>query len=192
VGGGFFYHHAVIGVCANRGMSEDKLVRVTNLRLIMRAKQIKGPSALGRAIFRKPNYTGPLIAGKNSFGEGIARHIEACFGLPRGWMDYDHGGEPITFGDPRPHEMDMGDETPDILVAEMSPPTVHNQPAQPIQKARDEILAATRTDNIPVFSPMATRLAKAFDELPTIDAQIEAFAACIAEISKVSESIKKD
>lgn len=170
-------------------MSEDKLVRVENLRLIMKAKGIKGPTALGRAIFRKPNYTGPLIAGKNAFGERIARHIEACFGLPRGWMDQDHGGgETIPFGKPRPHEMDMAGEDADPVAIVESP-----DPAfpHPIEQARDAILVNTQADNGSVFSPMATRLAKSFDALPSVDVQVEAFAACIAEISKLSERFTK-
>lgn len=76
-------------------MSEDALIRRTNLRNLCRHRDW-GPKELADRVDRKPNYISDLLAGedsngkKKSFGEKIARHIESKLGLPRGWLDVPH------------------------------------------------------------------------------------------------------
>lgn len=75
-------------------MSEDSLIRRTNLRNYCAAKKW-GPAALGRAIRRSTQQCSDLLAGRASFGETIARHIENLLELPRNWLDFPHSREEI-------------------------------------------------------------------------------------------------
>lgn len=76
-------------------MSEDALIRRTNLRNLCRVSGW-GPKELADRVERKSNYISDLLTGvdskgnKKSFGEKIARHIEAKLELPRNWLDEPH------------------------------------------------------------------------------------------------------
>lgn len=63
-------------------MSDDALIRVENLR-----KTGKTAAELASTVGSSYQYWRDLLDGKKSFGEKIARKIEAKLGLPRGWLD---------------------------------------------------------------------------------------------------------
>lgn len=64
-----------------------KGTRIQRLKLLARMKGDLGPVELGRLIGKKPNQTSDLLSGQASFGEKVARSIEAFAGLPDRWLD---------------------------------------------------------------------------------------------------------
>ena len=68
-------------------MSEDALIRLRNLKSLKLSA-----TELSSRVGSRYTYWRDLLEGQKSFGEKIARKIEAAMGLPRGWMDGD--GEP--------------------------------------------------------------------------------------------------
>lgn len=49
------------------------------------------PAGLGKLIGKKPNQASNLLHGWSSFGEKVARDIEAAAGLPTLWLDSETG-----------------------------------------------------------------------------------------------------
>lgn len=68
-----------------------KLIRIARLKEFAAARNIAGPVAIGLAIGKKPNQTADLLSGAASFGEKVARSIEATAGLPENWLDQESG-----------------------------------------------------------------------------------------------------
>jgi hypothetical protein len=65
-----------------------KPVRMERLRLYAQRHGLEdNPSALGKAIGKRPNQVYNLLHGTASFGEKVARSIEEAAGLPKGWLD---------------------------------------------------------------------------------------------------------
>lgn len=64
-----------------------KLVRIERLKQFAAQRGLEGPGALGKAIGKKVNQTSDLLSGAASFGEKVARSIEAAAGLPDMWLD---------------------------------------------------------------------------------------------------------
>lgn len=67
-------------------VSEDKLIRLENLKIVMRDRQLE-IADLMRDVGGRYSYWRDLIAGDKSFGEKAARKIEEKLKLPRGWLD---------------------------------------------------------------------------------------------------------
>lgn len=94
-------HQTVECFSPTGGMSEDALIRLTNLQALCTARNW-GPTELGRAIKRDGRQMSDMLRGQKSFGEKIARHIEQELKLPRNWLDQDHGKDeapPPSFHD---------------------------------------------------------------------------------------------
>lgn len=70
-------------------MSDDALIRVENLR-----KTGKTAAELASTVGSSYQYWRDMLDGKKSFGEKVARKIEAKLGLPRGWLDAINNGVP--------------------------------------------------------------------------------------------------
>lgn len=66
-----------------------KLIRITRLKEFASARKLVGPVAIGVAIGKKANQVSDLLSGSASFGEKVARSIEAYAGLPDKWLDDD-------------------------------------------------------------------------------------------------------
>lgn len=150
-------------------MADDKLIRLHNLKRILADKGIPldKPGRLGKLIDRKSNQCSDLISGRASFGENIARHIEGCFGLPRGWLDDDHDpSEPIPYGSAK------------VIVSE-------HQDTGAIDAIASQIEAHASAGSD--LSPMAIMLATRFDRIQGPDAQVDAFAVLITEINRFLE-----
>lgn len=66
-----------------------KLIRIAALKHFAKSIGLdeKQPTALGKVIGKKTQQTANLLSGKTSFGEKVARSIEAEAGLPEGWLD---------------------------------------------------------------------------------------------------------
>lgn len=64
-----------------------KLIRIERLKEFMRMRGLDGPTALGQAIHKSTAQAANLLGGIGSFGEKVARSIEANAGLPEGWLD---------------------------------------------------------------------------------------------------------
>jgi SOS-response transcriptional repressor LexA len=64
-----------------------KLIRIQRLKDFAKMRGLEGPTAIGKAIGKKPAQAANLLAGKASFGEKVARSIEETAGLPEGWLD---------------------------------------------------------------------------------------------------------
>lgn len=76
--------------CPMEGMKEISEVRLENARAL--AKLAGGTGAFAARIDREPTQASRFM-GKNptkKIGDRLARHIEECFGKPRGWLDTDH------------------------------------------------------------------------------------------------------
>ena len=80
----------VLGVMNCAGMSL-KEIRIARLKAFAAMKEAPGPVELGKLIGRKTNQTSDLLTGKASFGEKLARSIEAFAGLPDRWLDVERG-----------------------------------------------------------------------------------------------------
>ena len=75
------------GLPIESGMSL-KLIRISRLKELAKARGIEGPSALGELIGKKANQTADLLSGHAPFGEKVARSIEENAKLPRDWLDH--------------------------------------------------------------------------------------------------------
>lgn len=77
-------------------MAEDAAIRLENLRRILNERR---PAVTGAELARRMgvqrSYTSELLAGRKSFGEKVARTIEAALDLPRGWLDNATDEEPV-------------------------------------------------------------------------------------------------
>lgn len=122
------------------------MIRADNLRALMDAKGW-GTSELGRKVGRSPGQMGDMLAGRKPFGEKIARHIEHCLELPRGWLDQIHDGEEAP-------KTSAGQE-PDLLGESFK------KTLQEARAAESAIAAQLQHD----FSPQARRVAKALDSI---------------------------
>lgn len=98
------------------------MIRRTNLRNYC-SKRGWGPTELASQVERKPNYISDLLTGqdskgrKKSFGEKIARHIEAKLRLPRNWLDAPHDrDEPIPVYENSLHSPQVGEPEAEYLV----------------------------------------------------------------------------
>jgi hypothetical protein len=61
--------------------------RIARLKHLMALRHLTGPTDLGAAIGKKTNQASDLLSGRASFGEKVARSIEAAAELPAGWLD---------------------------------------------------------------------------------------------------------
>lgn len=71
-------------------MKEISEIRLENARAL--AEQAGGTGAFAARIDREPTQASRFM-GRNpskNIGDRLARHIEECFGKPRGWLDTDH------------------------------------------------------------------------------------------------------
>lgn len=81
-------------------MSEDANIRRENLRSLG-----LGPSELVTLAGRTPGYWSALLnSPAKSFGERIARDIEAKLEKPRGWLDRPHGTRVVLDYSPKAAE----------------------------------------------------------------------------------------
>lgn len=64
-----------------------KHIRIERLRQLQAERKIPGPVEFGKLIGRKANQVSDLLSGRASFGEKVARSIEAAARLPDGWLD---------------------------------------------------------------------------------------------------------
>lgn len=69
------------------GRMSYKNIRIQRLKEFAASRGLKGSTAIGAAIGKRPSFTSELLNGKTTFGEKIARDIEAQVGLPEGWLD---------------------------------------------------------------------------------------------------------
>lgn len=69
------------------GVMSLKLIRIQRLKLFASQRGHEGPVALGLAIGKSPSQASDLTTGKASFGEKVARSIEASADLPQNWLD---------------------------------------------------------------------------------------------------------
>jgi hypothetical protein len=88
-----------------RRVSEDKLIRLENLRRLCKDRSL-GPRELEEAVGGRYTYWRDLLAGEKSFGEKAARKIEESLKLPRNWLD---GGshQPRSIDDLQPREVQL-------------------------------------------------------------------------------------
>lgn len=71
-----------------------KPIRIERLKAFAKSRGlVDNPSGLGALIGKEPNQVYNLLSGKGSFGEKVARSIEAKAGLPRNWLDTDAASE---------------------------------------------------------------------------------------------------
>lgn len=71
-------------------MKEISEIRLENARAL--ADQVGGTGNFASRIDREPTQASRFM-GRNAtknIGDRLARHIEECFGKPRGWLDTDH------------------------------------------------------------------------------------------------------
>ncbi|TDX30790.1 phage repressor protein C with HTH and peptisase S24 domain [Modicisalibacter xianhensis] len=71
-------------------MKEIAEIRLENARTL--ASQVGGTGAFAAKIDREPTQASRFMGKSPSknIGDRMARHIEACFGKPKGWMDTEH------------------------------------------------------------------------------------------------------
>lgn len=74
------------GVARSRRISQ-KLIRINRLKQFAANRGLVGPVALGLAIGKSPSQASDIVSGTASFGEKLARSIEAYAGLPMNWLD---------------------------------------------------------------------------------------------------------
>lgn len=67
-----------------KDIRRQRLAKLAKMRNV-----VDNPSGLGLLIGKKPNQVYNLLSGKASFGEKVARSIEASAGLPVMWLDVD-------------------------------------------------------------------------------------------------------
>lgn len=72
-------------VMAETDRGARRTVRVARLRVLIR--EAGRQKDLAKALDVEPNYISQLISGKKSFGEDVARSIEAKLKKPVGWLD---------------------------------------------------------------------------------------------------------
>lgn len=146
------------------------MIRLTNLKKVMKQRGMKGPTALGRAIDRERSQCSALINGKKGFGEDMARHIERELKLPRYWLDVDHGD-------------DLPPQAGSHQVLDKAILIVRNQDDQSALTSKSEQMAVEASQlDMSNFSMMATKLATEFDQIKDKGLRIEVFARCIAAI----------
>lgn len=71
-------------------MADEKLVRLHNLKAILRSRGLEDRSRarhLSERLGKNISYWSGLLAGDRAFGEKAARNIEEGLGLPRGALD---------------------------------------------------------------------------------------------------------
>lgn len=81
---------------------QQRLERLTQWIRVYRADLLDdvgqiGSGAFAAAIERKPNQVVDLLAGRKSFGDKAARHIEAKLDMPRLYLDGANSGWPFEF-----------------------------------------------------------------------------------------------
>lgn len=74
---------------STREMSDERLIRRTNLKLVCDQRQLKAQD-LSTRYFGSTTYWYGLLNGSKHFGEKAARKIEAEMGLPDRWLDVPH------------------------------------------------------------------------------------------------------
>lgn len=72
-------------------MSEDRMIRVDNLKLLMKERGWT-KADLSKALEVSDTYAGKLVDGDKPFGEKAARSYEVKLGKTRGWLDEIHTG----------------------------------------------------------------------------------------------------
>lgn len=88
-------------------VSEDRLIRVDNLRRLCKARgwitdKSLGASELRNRLGRSYVFWRDLLNGDKSFGEKLARDIEGGLALPRGWLDNAEAAVPSEEGSSQP------------------------------------------------------------------------------------------
>lgn len=81
-------------------MADEKLVRLHNLKELLRARQVEDrerAAYLVKHLGSSVSYWSGMLAGVRSFGERVARRIEEGLGLGRGYLDSD-GHTPASAG----------------------------------------------------------------------------------------------
>lgn len=74
--------------CSNCYISSmNRMHRRNNLQRLIRERADGKQAEFAERIGRSPSYVGQLVRGVGSFGERVARDIEARLGLPAGWLD---------------------------------------------------------------------------------------------------------
>lgn len=71
-------------------MKEISQIRLENVRQL--AKGAGGTTPFAIKVDREPTQMSRVMGSNptKNIGSKLARHIEACFGKPSGWLDYDH------------------------------------------------------------------------------------------------------
>lgn len=90
-------------------VSDDALIRLTNLRALKLT-----PQELSSRVGSRYTYWRDLLSGKKSFGEKVARKIEAALGLPRYGLD--ESGAELTVAPPSETQQRDGSAGDDIVI----------------------------------------------------------------------------
>ena len=90
-------------------VSDDALIRLTNLRALKLT-----PQELSSRVGSRYTYWRDLLLGKKSFGEKVARKIEAALGLPRYGLD--ESGAVLKVAPPSEAPQMDGDAGGDIVI----------------------------------------------------------------------------
>ncbi len=78
-------------------MSDERMIRVDNLKLLMRQLGIKTKAAMSRQLGVSDTYVHKLLSGQpGTFGEKTARDIEEACKKPRFWLDVVHSDGEYT------------------------------------------------------------------------------------------------
>lgn len=74
----------------NMDMKEIAQIRIENTRQL--AKEAGGTTPFAVKVDREPTQMSRVMGSNptKNIGSRLARHIEECFGKPKGWLDYDH------------------------------------------------------------------------------------------------------
>lgn len=74
----------------NMDMKEIAQIRLDNARML--AEEAGGTSMFAAKVDREPTQMSRVMGANptKNIGSRLARHIEECFGKPKGWLDCDH------------------------------------------------------------------------------------------------------
>jgi hypothetical protein len=115
-----------------RQMSDEKMIRLDNLKQILRHRQLDAQglsdATIGKDGRRKwsRSQCADLIAGRKSFGEKAARYLEEqVLGIPRFWLDQIHSDDGSDV---------VGDQLPSVATS-----FVHRSATQP---PADQVVSA--------------------------------------------------
>lgn len=144
-------------------MSEDALIRLDNLRMLLRERQMT-PTRLAAHTGKSQSYYRDLLKGRKSFGEKAARALEKTLSLPHGWLDLPHDSS----------------EVPMATVIKLHEDTKH-EAYQAMAQAHKELATESEFDHN-TLSSLAKKLARELDAISDDEKKLDAFLAALREI----------